>query len=136
MIVWLNGPFGGGKTQTAYVGGLRTAGIEVCHFALLAPRETVVRRLQGRVLGSVVRGLRAGQWALRRESFALSKLDECLEMLVQPRFATRIDNDVLPVPAVADRIAELAGLTLQPAAPRWRHGLSRAHVGIRHIRLG
>lgn len=137
MLLWINGPFGGGKTQTAYelrrrlpgsvvcdpehvgfglhrmlprelrsdfqdlaawrqgvyevldltlrtyegvviapmtvvepayfeetVGRLRAAGHEVHHFALLAERETVLRRLteRGSAAGSSARASRCGSW--------------------------------------------------------------------------
>ncbi|MEU8622444.1 ATP-binding protein [Streptomyces sp. NPDC048623] len=201
MLLWINGPFGGGKTQTAYelrrrlpgsvvcdpehigfglhrtlpaglrgdfqdlvawrqgvyevldlalrrhdgpvivpmtlvepayfaevVGRLRDAyGAErVRHFALLAERETVLRRLTERGLG---RGL-------KRESFAVRKLDGCLERLAGPEFAHHIRTDELTVPQVADRVAELAGLRIAPDRDgRVRHRLRRMRVGLSHIRF-
>ncbi|MGW2563785.1 AAA family ATPase [Streptomyces sp. NPDC001514] len=200
MLLWINGPFGGGKTQTAYelarrlpgsvvcdpehvgfglhrmmppglradfqdlrswrqgvyevldltlrgqagvviapmtlvepayfgeiVGRLRDeAGHEVHHFALLAERETVLRRLTERGLG---RGL-------KRESFAVRKLDHCLERLGGPEFAEHIRTDRMAVPQVADRIAESAGLRLVPNTyGRLRHRLRRVRVGLSHIRF-
>jgi hypothetical protein len=199
MLVWINGPFGGGKTQTAYelnrrlagsvvcdpeqvgfglhrmtppglradfqhfaawregvyevldlvlakhagaviapmtltdpayfdqiVGRLRRAGHEVCHVALMADRDTVLRRLRERGLG---RGL-------KRESFAVTQLDRRLELLSAPEFAEHIHTDTLTIPQVADRIATLAGLTPTPDTDsRLRHRLRRIGVGIRHIRF-
>ncbi|GGT37890.1 AAA family ATPase [Streptomyces purpureus] len=199
MLLWINGPFGGGKTQTAYelrrrlpgsvvcdpeevgfglhrmtpralrgdfqdlpawrqgvfevldltlrrhrgavivpmtlvegpyfeeiVGRLRESGHDVHHFALLARRETVLRRLSERGLG---RGL-------KRESFAVAKLDRCLERLQGPEFAQHIRTDRLTVPQVADRIAASAGLTLVPNTDSpMRHRLRRMQVGVRHIRF-
>lgn len=198
-LLWINGPFGGGKTQTAYellrrlpgsvvcdpehvgfglhrtlppalrgdfqdlpawrqgvhdmlalalsghpgtviapmtlvdpgyfaeiVGRLREEGHAVHHFALLAERGTVLRRLRERGLG---RGS-------RRESFAVGKLDHCLERLAEPEFAEHIRTDRLTVPQVADRVAESAGLTLLPNTDSaLRHRVRRAWTGIRHIRL-
>ncbi|MFD8687786.1 AAA family ATPase [Streptomyces sp. NPDC059651] len=198
-LLWINGPFGGGKTQTAYevqrrlpgsvvcdpehvgfglhrtlppalrgdfqdlpawrqgvhdmlalalrghpgtviapmtlvdagyfdevVGRLREDGHPVHHFALLAERGTVLRRLSERGLG---RGL-------KRESFAVAKLDHCLERLAGPEFAEHIRTDRLTVPQVADRIAASAGLTLLPDTDSaLRHRVRRAWTGIRHIRL-
>ncbi|WP_406400490.1 AAA family ATPase [Streptomyces sp. NBC_00879] len=199
MLLWINGPFGGGKTQTAYelkrrlpgsvvcdpehvgfglhrmaspqlrgdfqdlaawrqgvyevldlslrsyegvviapmtliepayfeetVGRLREAGHEVHHFALLAERETVLRRLTERGLG---RGL-------GRESFAVRRLDLCLERLRGPHFAEHIHTDRVSVPQVADRIAQSAGLTLEPNTDgALRHRLRRIRIGLRHIRF-
>ncbi|MEV6397317.1 AAA family ATPase [Streptomyces sp. NPDC051907] len=199
MLLWINGPFGGGKTQTAHelqrrlpgsvvsdpehvgfglhrmlpaplradfqdlaswrhgvhevldlalrgyegvvivpmtvvepayfeetVGRLREAGHEVHHFALLAERETVLRRLTERGLG---RGL-------KRESFAVGMLDRCLERLSGPEFAEHIRTDAVSVPQVADRIARSAGLTLAPNTDGpLKHRLRKAWTGIKHIRF-
>ncbi|MFD7032357.1 AAA family ATPase [Streptomyces sp. NPDC059917] len=199
MIVWLNGPFGGGKTQTAHellhrlpgsvlcdpehigfglhrtlppalrgdfqdlpawrrgvfevldlaagrqpgtvlvpmtvtepryfaetVGLLRERGHDVRHFALLADRATVLRRLRERGLG---RGL-------KRESFAVSRLDGALEALRAPEFAEHLWTDRLPVSGVADRIASSAGLALTPNTDGpLRARLRRTLVGVRHIRF-
>ena len=208
MLLWINGPFGGGKTQTAHeirrrlpgsvvcdpehpgfglhrmlppglrgdfqdlrswrqgvvevldltltrhegvviapmtvtdpghfaetVGRLRELGHDVHHFTLLAERETVLRRLRerglGRLLGSVL-----GNSVLRRESWAVRRLDDCLERLREPEFAEHLWTDRVTVPRTADRIAVLAGLTLRPNHEgRLRTRLRQAGVGIRHIRL-
>lgn len=165
MLLWINGPFGGGKTQTAHelhrrlqgsavcdpehvgfglhrmlpadlrgdfqdlsswrqgvyevldmalhkhggpiiapmtlvdhqyfaeiVGRLRETSHEVHHFALLAERATVLYRLTERGLG---RGL-------KRESFAVARLDDCLERLQEARFSEHIHTDHMTVPEVAD----------------------------------
>lgn len=108
------------------VGRLREEGHAVHHFALLAERGTVLRRLRERGLG---RGL-------RHESFAVATLDHCLERLAEPAFAEHIRTDRLTVPQVADRVAESAGLTLLPNTDSaLRHRVRRAWTGIRHIRL-
>ncbi|MGV9314948.1 AAA family ATPase [Streptomyces sp. NPDC003691] len=199
MLLWINGPFGGGKTQTAFelrrrlpgsfvsdpervgfglhgmtprsvradfqdypawrqgvfealdrtlreypgtvitpmtvvepryfretVGRLREAGHEVHHFALLAERETVLRRLRERGLG---RGLKS-------ESFAVGMLDRCLDGLRDPLFAEHIRTDAIGVPQVADRIAAAAGLTLRPNTDGpLTHRLRKAWTGLRHIRI-
>ncbi|WP_282696677.1 AAA family ATPase [Streptomyces sp. CC208A] len=201
MLVWLNGPFGGGKTQTAYelrrrlpgsvvcdpehigfglhralpaglrgdfqdlpawrqgvyevldlalrrhdgpvlvpmtvvdprcfaetVGRLREAHGEerVRHVSLLAERETVLRRLAERGLG---RGL-------KRESFAVARLDGCLAALAAPEFAHHLRTDDLTVPQVADRVADLAGLRIAPDTDGpLRHRLRRIRVGLAHIRF-
>jgi AAA domain-containing protein len=210
MLIWLNGPFGGGKTQTAHelnrrlpgsvicdpesvgfglhrmmprslredfqdlrswrtgvvevldlvlrkhdgpvlapmtvirddyfaeiVGGLRESGHDVHHFALLAARETVLRRLRERGFGRLVHFL-AGQGAtLKHETFAVRMLDECLDRLAQPQFAEHIHTDRMPIAAVADHIAAGCGLSLIPADPNpVQARLRRAMVGVRHIRIG
>ncbi|ROQ32739.1 hypothetical protein EDD98_1735 [Streptomyces sp. PanSC19] len=202
MLLWINGPFGGGKTQTAYELRRRLPGSVVCdpehigfglhrtlppslrgdfqdlpawrrgvyevldlalreygdgpvivpmtlvdpgyftevvgrlrevhgeervrHFALLAERETVLKRLAERGLG---RGL-------KRESFAVARLDECLERLAGPEFAHHLRTDRMPVPRVADEVARLAGLRIAPDTDgRLRHRLRRIRIGLSHIRF-
>ncbi|MFE8939908.1 AAA family ATPase [Streptomyces sp. NPDC007872] len=209
MLIWINGPFGGGKTQTAYelrrrlpgsvvcdpehvgfglhrmtppglrgdfqdlpawrqgvyevldlalrrhpgvviapmtvvepryfdetVGRLRAAGHDVRHFALLAERATVLRRLRERGFGHAARVLGGKDAPLRRESFAVSKLDLCLDRLRGEEFAEHVRTDRLTVPRVADRIAASAGLTLAPDTDGpLRARLRRAAVGARHLRF-
>ncbi|MGW0945796.1 AAA family ATPase [Streptomyces sp. NPDC002623] len=209
MLLWINGPFGGGKTQTAHeiqrrlpgsvvcdpehagfglrrmlppdlrgdfqdltswrqgvvevldlaldrrdgvvivpmtvtdpgyfgetVGRLRELGHDVHHFTLLAERETVLRRLRERGLGHLL-GFMAGKSAgLRRESWAVQKLDHCLERLSEPEFAEHLWTDHSTVPKTADRIAVLAGLTLRPNTEgALRTRLRQAGVGLKHIRF-
>ncbi|TWF80963.1 AAA domain-containing protein [Pseudonocardia hierapolitana] len=200
MLVWINGPFGGGKTQTAYelhrrmpgsvvcdpehvgfglhrmtpralrgdfqdlaawregvrevldmvlrkhegpviapmtlvhagyfdevVGRLRDDGHEVRHFALLAERATVLRRLRERGWGLGVK------W----DSFAVAKLDECLDRLQAPEFAEHIRTDDLPVPDVATHIARSAGLSIAPNLDGpVRRRVRRYAVSLRHVRFG
>lgn len=163
MLLWINGPFGGGKTQTAHeiqrrlpgsvicdpehvgfglhrmtpphlrgdfqnlvawrqgvyevldlaltrhngaviapmtivepqylrdtVGRLRDRGHDVRHLALLAERETVLRRLRERGLGHAVQLLAGKAVSLRRESFAVAKLDSTLARLREPEFAQQV----------------------------------------------
>jgi hypothetical protein len=199
MLLWINGPFGGGKTQTAYelhrrlpgsvvcdpehvgfglhrmtpralrgdfqdlsawrggvrevldlvlrkhegpviapmtlvhpgyfdevVGRLREDGHEVRHFALLAERSTVLGRLEERGWG----------FGLKRESFAVAKLDECLDRLQAPEFAEHIRTDDLPVPDVATHIAGVAGLPIDPNLDgRLRRRVRRYAVSLRHVRF-
>jgi AAA domain len=119
------------------VGRLREAGHDVRHFALLADRETVLRRLRQRS------PVHAALFALGRDappygdSFAVSRLDLCLDRLQDPRFAEQIRTDQLTIPQVADRIAAAAGIVIRPntnsALQRRIHWLG---TSVRHIRLG
>lgn len=209
MLVWINGPFGGGKTQTAHeihrrlpgsvlcdpehvgfglhrmtpaplrgdfqdlpawrqgvyevldlvlrkhdgpviapmtlvepgyfheiIGRLRERGHDVRHFALLADRETVLRRLRERGVVHAVRFAGGKDAPLRGESFAVSKLERCLDRLSEPEFAVHVRTDRLTVPRVAEHIAAAAGLRLRPNTDSALGGrLRRAWVGIKHIRL-
>ncbi|MFG3551973.1 AAA family ATPase [Streptomyces sp. NPDC047725] len=209
MLLWINGPFGGGKTQTAHeicrrlpgsvvcdpehagfglrrmmppglrgdfqdlvswrqgvvevldlaltrhdgvviapmtvtepayfaetVGRLRELGHDVHHFTLLAERETVLRRLRERGLVRALRFVAGKDTGPRRESWAVEKLDHCLERLREPEFAEHLWTDRTTVPKTADRIAVLAGLTLEPhRGGALRTRLRQAGVGLRHIRF-
>ena len=209
MLLWINGPFGGGKTQSAYelqrrlpgsvvcdpehigfglhrmmpaglrgdfqdipawrqgvyevldlvlsehpgvvivpmtvveplyfeeiVGRLRRRGHDVRHFALLADRETVLRRLRERGFGHAVQFIAGKNAALRRETFAVSKLDLCLTRLNDSKFAEHIRTDRLTVPQVADHIAASAGLSLASNTDSALRGqLRRMTTGAKHIRF-
>ena len=199
MLVWINGPFGGGKTATAFelqrrlpasivcdpehlgfglhrmlppalradfqdlpawrsgvreildlaarnhegpviapmtlidsryftqiIGGLRDGGHDVRHFALLAERATVLRRLRRRGLG----------FGLKRERWAVDRLDECLARLHEPEFAHHIPTDQQTVPQVADTIARIAALPIAAdTGGRARASLRRYATTLRHIRF-
>lgn len=74
--------------------------------------------------------------ALRRESFAVAKLDTCLDRLKDDAFAEHILTDELRVPQVADHIAGSAGLTLRPNTDNPLRGAARrAWVSAKHIRV-
>ncbi|MFF3584238.1 AAA family ATPase [Streptomyces mirabilis] len=209
MLLWINGPFGGGKTQTAHeiqrrlpgsvvcdpehagfglrrmlppelrgdfqdlaswrqgvvevldlalgkhdgvviapmtvtnaryfeetVGRLAELGHDVRHFALLAERETVLKRLRERGFGHLLQYVAGKDAPLRRESWAVRQLGDCLERLREPEFAEHLWTDHTTVAKTADRIAVLAGLTLtqnKDGAVRGR--LRRAWTGAKHIRF-
>ncbi|MFF4015121.1 AAA family ATPase [Streptomyces sp. NPDC001843] len=209
MLLWINGPFGGGKTQTAHeirrrlpgsvvcdpehvgfglhrmlppdlrgdfqdltswrrgvvevlhlaltghdgvviapmtvtdsghfaetVGRLRELGHDVRHFTLLAERETVLERLRERGFGHLLRLAGGKNAGLGRETWAVSRLDDCLERLREPEFAEHLWTDHTTVPRTADRIAVLAGLRLRPnhEGPL-RTRMRQVGVGLRHIRF-
>ncbi len=117
------------------VGELRARGHDLRHFALLADREVILRRLRERVIGRTLAAL-AQHKLLARESFAVRKLDRCLAQLVRPEFAAQLWTDDCPVDRVAEQVAAACGLALAPATPgRVRNRLRRAGVGLRHVRL-
>jgi hypothetical protein len=117
------------------VGRLRELGHDVHHFALLADREVVLRRIRERALGHAVATVLGGLQR-RRESFAIRRLDECLERLAEPRFAEQIRTDTTDIARVAERIAAATGSELQPDTDSAvRRRLRRAAVGLRHVRL-
>jgi hypothetical protein len=109
------------------VGRLRDDGHDVRHFALLAERATVLRRLNRRAFGL----------GLKRERWAVDRLDDCLARLQEPEFAHHIYTDKLTVPQIAETIARIAGLPVVPDTDgRLRASLRRYATTIRHIRFG
>ena len=115
---------------------MRAQGHDVRHFALLASRETVVKRLRDRGFVHVLTAVTGRGGSLRRESFALSKLDLALDRLQRPEFAEQIWTDHLTVAEVADHIAASCGLTLRPNTDTALRGRARrAWTGLTHIRL-
>ena len=108
------------------IGRLRDDGHDVRHFALLADRATVLRRLNRRGFG----------FGLRHERWAVDRLDDCLARLREPEFAEHIHTDQQTVPQVADTIACLAALPLIPGTDgRLRSSLRRYGTTLRHVRL-
>jgi len=111
---------------TQIVGGLREDGHDVRHFALLAERATVLRRLSRRGFG----------FGLKRERWAVDRLDECLARLREPEFADHIHTDQQTVPQVADTIARMGALPIVPDTDgRVRASLRRYATTLRHIRF-
>lgn len=207
MLIWINGPFGGGKTQTAFELRRRLPHSVVCdpeepgfglqrmtprhlrtdfqdqpawrqavyevldrvlahekiviapmtiiepryfaetverlrdrhdvrHFTLMASRETVLRRLRERGFGHVVGWVAGADAPLRRESFAVSKIDLCLERLSAPAYAEHIWTDDVTVTQVVERIATGAGVTLAPNNDSAARAYARRLlVGAKHMRF-
>jgi hypothetical protein len=208
-LIWLNGPFGGGKTQTAHeiqrrlprsvisdpehagfglqrmlprplrkdfqdltswragvvealdltlrkhdgpviapmtvierqyfeetVGRLQSMGHEVHHYSLLARRETVLKRLRERGIGRALRFAMGKNTKLFAETWAVSKVDICLERLTDQQFATHVWTDDLSIREVADHVATASGLTLTPNTDTRLTGYARrAWTGVKHIRF-
>ena len=104
------------------IGRLREEGAEVRHFALCAERETRLRRLKSRGEGS--------------ESWAAEQIDRCVAALSQEKFAHHLNTEGHTIADNAERIAELAGLSLQPdERSALRKAYDRIRTQIRHIRL-
>ena len=119
------------------VGRLRELGHDVRHFSLLARREVVLDRLTERGLGHLALAVLGRGRLLRRESFAVGRLDDALDALRGAPFAEHVDTESGGVREVADRIAASCGLDLLPNSDGpVRGALRRAGVGLRHVRLG
>jgi hypothetical protein len=108
------------------IGKLRDDGHEVRHFALLAERSTVLHRLSRRGFG----------FGLKREQWAVGRLDECLARLQAPEFADHVHTDRQTASQVADSIARSCGLPIFPDADGpVRASLRRRAASLRHIRF-
>ena len=123
---------------TEIIGRLTDAGHDVRHFALLADRRVIERRLRERAIVHAIQRMRGQAVPLFRGTFAMSKLDLCLSRLSQREFATQLQTDHLTVPQVAEAIAASSGLELgrhrgsavsnriRLASRGLRHALTRA----------
>ena len=109
------------------VGGLRSHGVDVRHYALLASPETLRRRLRTRVT--------LGRSGLRRETWAVQQMPRCVAALAQERYATHVDTDARTTDEVVEWIAADAGLTLDaPRLAPWRYQLQRLTVATGFVR--
>jgi gluconate kinase len=96
------------------IGGLRTSGIHVRHYALTATRETLQARLRLRGGGRVLRQLLG-----RDETWAIQQIDRCVTALSGERYATHVPTDEQTPDEIVEAIAADAGLELgQPRAER------------------
>ncbi|MFZ4182267.1 ATP-binding protein [Streptomyces pseudogriseolus] len=159
MLLWINGPFGGGKTQTAHEIRRRLPGSVVCD-----PEEPGfgLQRMLPRELRGDFQDLKAWRQGVvevldltltRREGVVIAPMTvtdpgHFAETVGRLRelghdvrhftlLAEHLWTDHSTVPKTADRIAVLAGLTLRPNHEgRLRTRLRQAAVGVRHIRRG
>ena len=112
------------------IGGLRTTGIDVRHYALTATRETLQARLRLRGGGRVLRQLLG-----RDETWAIEQIDRCVTALGGGRYATHVPTDQQTPDEIVEAIAVDAGLELsQPRLSPVRERVQRLQVGLRHIR--
>jgi len=111
------------------IGGLRSADIDVRHYALTTTPETLRKRLRTRVtyIGSLLG---------RDESWAMQQIDRCTTALARDQYATRVSNDNRSVDQVVEVIADDLGLSLaNPRLSSTRYQFRRIAVAARHIRL-
>jgi len=79
---------------------LRSDGVEVYHFTLLANRETLLKRLKSR-----------GDY---KNSWPAKQIDRCSSSLSQDMFKIHIHTDNLTLDEIIDRIARECKVELQP----------------------
>ena len=126
MLRWLNGPFGGGETQTAHELLRRLPGSVVCD-------PEVLDIVLGKHDGPVIVPMTVVEPAYFRE--IVGRLRECGDDV--GHFALLADRETVRRRLRAEHIADPVGLTLTPNTDGpWRGRLRRAVVGVRHIRIG
>ncbi len=117
------------------VGELRRRGHDVRHVALLASATTVRRRLRERSLGRALAAATARSGCAPGESFALARVEHCLDRLRGAEFAEHVTTDDLGVAQVAERVAGVCGVDLLPRSGPVRGAVQRRWTALRHVRL-
>jgi hypothetical protein len=104
------------------IGRLRTNGVDVRHFTLLASRETLIKRLKSR--------------GDKEHSWTYKQIDRCVSGLSHDRFKTHLPTDDLTPDQILNRIAGECGIELQPdRRGTVRKRIDRLVTQIRHIRF-
>ncbi len=112
------------------IGGLRSTGVDVRHYALTATPDTLHKRLRGR--SAYVIGKALG----RDDTWAVQQIERCVTALADGRYGTHVPTDDRTPDEVVEFIAGDAGLELtQPRLSPARQRLQRLEIGIRHIRF-
>ena len=112
------------------IGGLRSTGVQVRHYSLIASAQTLRRRLRLRS------GYALARLTGRDESWAMQQIDRCVAALGSDRYATQVDTDDRSVDEVVEAIAHHSNLDL--VRPRYscsRYQIRRLAVAARHVRL-
>jgi hypothetical protein len=103
------------------VGSLRSHGITVKHYALMSSKETLLKRLRGRGDGA--------------NSWPAQQIDRCIQGLSNEAFEEHIYTEEMSIDDVAQKIALMSGLNLQPDnRGNFRKRLSRIKIQLKHIR--
>ena len=112
------------------IGGLRSSGVDVRHYALTATPDTLRHRLRFR--GAYVIGRALG----RGETWAIQQIERCVDALASERYATHVATDDRAPDEVVEVIAADAKLELvRPRLSPARERLHRLEIAVRHIRL-
>ncbi len=102
------------------IGRLYSSGVDLHHFALIASRATLLKRLSRRRDGP--------------NSWPAQQIERCITALERPEFAQHLDTDALSFDKVIEVIARASGLTGRVDYPAWQRPLRHLWTGIRHIR--
>jgi len=104
------------------VGYLRNQGVIVKHFALMASKETLLKRLRSRGDGT--------------NSWPAQQIDRCLEGLSNEDFQSHINTENMTIDDVVEKIAFMSNINLLPDnMGRLEKRVNRIITQIKHIRL-
>lgn len=104
------------------IGSLRNKGVDVRHYALMASKEVLLKRLKSRGDGI--------------NSWGAKQIDRCLEGLSDSVFEYHIDTEGMSVEEVVEKIAHMSNIKLLPDnTGRLRRKLERIIIQLKHTRL-
>ncbi|MCY9162650.1 AAA family ATPase [Bacillus atrophaeus] len=104
------------------IGKLRTDGLHIQHYTLMASKHVLQKRLRSRAEG--------------KSSWAAKQIDRCREGLADQIFKEHIDTDHMSIEEATETIASKANLTLEPdTRGRFRKRADRLLVRLKHIRI-
>lgn len=104
------------------VGSLRSQGIIVKHFALMASKATLLKRLKSRGDGA--------------NSWGAQQIDRCLEGLSNDAFQSHINTENMSIDDVVEKIALMSGIKLQPDdMGKFEKKINHIKTQLKHIRF-
>jgi len=104
------------------IGSLRSHGIDIRHYTLMASKETLFRRLSSRGDGE--------------ESWGAKQIDRCLERLSDQIFKYHIDTENMSIEDAAAKIASMSNINLGPdKTGMLKRRFNRFIISLKHIRL-
>lgn len=104
------------------IGSLRSQGVDVKHYALMASREVLLKRLKSRLDGP--------------NSWPAMQIDRCISGLSDEVFQHHIDTEHMSIEEVAEKIALMSNITLlSDNSGKFRRRLNRFVTQLKHIRV-
>lgn len=104
------------------VGSLRNHGLVVKHYALMASKETIHKRLKSRGTSNT--------------SWGAVQTDRCLKGLSNDIFESHIDTENMSIYDVVEKIASLSELTLLPDnTSRFKKKINRIKTQMKQLRI-
>lgn len=101
---------------------LRDEHVDIRHFALLASKETLLKRLRSRGDG--------------QQSWPAQQIERCISSLSLEMFQTHLYTDQLTTEEIINQIAQACGIELQPDnRGKLRKKMDRLITQIKHIRI-